>query len=102
MCEQYEGREPALGPFKLPAAMVYDSGPCVPTSHLARARLCVYMYVCVCVHDGDECVARALCAGKLDRLRVLLPNLISEGHRVLLFSQWTLVCVTSLCACVCV
>jgi len=27
---------------------------------------------------------------KMDRLRTLLPELISEGHRILIFSQWTM------------
>lgn len=29
------------------------------------------------------------CSPKFVRLRTLLPELISEGHRILIFSQWT-------------
>ncbi|CAN0113697.1 unnamed protein product, partial [Ectocarpus sp. 13 AM-2016] len=28
-------------------------------------------------------------SAKMERLRTLLPQLVSEGHRILLFSQWT-------------
>lgn len=29
------------------------------------------------------------CSPKMVRLRTLLPDLIGEGHRILIFSQWT-------------
>jgi SWI/SNF-related matrix-associated actin-dependent regulator 1 of chromatin subfamily A len=29
------------------------------------------------------------CSPKFERLRVLLPELVQKGHRILLFSQWT-------------
>lgn len=28
-------------------------------------------------------------SAKMERLRTLLPQLVSKGHRILLFSQWT-------------
>lgn len=28
-------------------------------------------------------------SAKMERLRVLLPELVAQGHRILLFSQWT-------------